>query len=209
MKITSKLLTPVIEFHESELKSLRSVIDNDDNMFSEPQRTRARTQAAMHQDFLDRLKAMNPGSLPEFEHLKTGGVYSVYGLALVQSETPLHDETVVTIYRDVETGAWFVRTPREFEDGRFRSTALPPPPPKTIHVSPDDEIDVLLKSGDDDDRNRTMTRAQFHAIVETRSLLIDYETDPDDEDMWGDWHVFGVTNPRAVGVKPILWIRRV
>ena len=55
-----------------------------------------------------------------WRHLKRGGVYEIVtAQAVVQTEAPLLDNEIVTVYRDVKTDLYYVRPPEEFMDGRF------------------------------------------------------------------------------------------
>lgn len=55
-----------------------------------------------------------------WRHRKRGSVYEIVAAqALVQTEAPLLDNEIVTVYRDVKTGVYAVRPPEEFMDGRF------------------------------------------------------------------------------------------
>ena len=65
------------------------------------------------------------GWRPTHRHLKRGSDYQTLKPAILQTEAPLADGATLLVYRD-EAGAWWARTPEEFNDGRFEP--LPPPP---------------------------------------------------------------------------------
>jgi len=68
------------------------------------------------------------------QHVKSGGWYEVVTRdAQVQTDTPLADYAFVAVYRNVITGATWVRPLSEMDDGRFKAApaALTPKPTGT------------------------------------------------------------------------------
>lgn len=90
---------------------------------------------------------------PTHRHVKRGSLYEHIGGAVLQTDRPLTDNALVTVYRD-EVGNLWVRCACEFLDGRFE--ALPAPPsasrPMTgfmATLSPEQCEAALAYRGDD------------------------------------------------------------
>jgi hypothetical protein len=210
VKFAGAILAGVTAFHEQQLSMWQHVLDSDGNIHSQEQRNRARDEIAKHRDFLRCLKlcATDDADQPMVLHAKRRSHYLVYGPARVQAESPLQDNDLVTLYRSIDDGSWFVRPPAEFEDGRFVS-ADPSEPEDPAALDPEEEVQVRLIVEGLDDRHRTMTREQLHCISATRLLSITYQSDPDDEDWWGDWYVKAVShlNSSDPSYPPTLTLR--
>lgn len=54
-----------------------------------------------------------------YKHKKRGTVYEVIGSAGLQFNPNMHDMGIVVVYRDIDSGAMWVRDKDEFFDGRF------------------------------------------------------------------------------------------
>lgn len=63
--------------------------------------------------------ASTEGAAPHWRHRKRGTVYAEVGLARLQTDEPLSDMQEVLVYRDVNDGRLWARTPAMFHDGRF------------------------------------------------------------------------------------------
>lgn len=57
-----------------------------------------------------------------YKHYK-GGIYDVFGQGKVQTSTPLLDMDDVVIYQSIHDKSFWVRSPMEFNDGRFTGIA--------------------------------------------------------------------------------------
>jgi hypothetical protein len=156
---------------------------------------------------------------PILRHLKRGSLYFEIGAAIVQTEHAILDSDVLTLYRGQDGQWFVrppqEMTDGRFEPvdavvRPLRTKALPPMSrpqgPSMIaamemlndndlralvdgKLDMDEEVKVILKTGEDDDRNRTMPLEWLTRIVETRHLSITHDSDPDDEDMWGEFYV--------------------
>lgn len=79
-------------------------------------------------------KAAEREGVEHIQHVKSGGWYEVVTRdAQVQTDTPLADYAFVAVYRNVITGATWVRPLSEMDDGRFKPApaALAPKPTGT------------------------------------------------------------------------------
>ena len=54
---------------------------------------------------------------------KKGGIYDVFAEGRVQTSTPLLDMDDVIIYQSINDNSFWVRSPMEFNDGRFTPIA--------------------------------------------------------------------------------------
>lgn len=71
------------------------------------------------------------GWRPTHRHVKRGGEYEFIGQGKLQTDgSPLADDQFMIIYRGFDGKLW-VRSAREFQDGRFEP--LPPPPAEGTH----------------------------------------------------------------------------
>lgn len=82
---------------------------------------------------------------PIVRHKVRGSDYRIVGEAMVQCETPLQDGETVTLYRDRETGAWYIRRPAEMADGRFEP--LPSPRSEDSEPAAPDAVTLILGDG--------------------------------------------------------------
>lgn len=175
---------------------------------------------------------------PILRHLKKGSLYFEIGTAIVQTYHTISDEDVLTLYRGQDGQWFVrppqEMTDGRFEPvdaivRPLRTKALPPmsrpqgPSMVTamemlndndLRALVDGELDmgsevkVILKTGEDDDRNRTMSLEGLTQIVETRHLSITHDSDPDDEDMWGEYYVKDVIGHARPG-PVILQLKRI
>lgn len=97
----------------------------------------AMTKAAARIEALSAARADGPGGgwAPTHRHVKRGTMYQVLDEVDLQTEKPLSDYAVLTLYRG-EDGRLWARPTSEFNDGRFAAlspamvepTAKPPEP---------------------------------------------------------------------------------
>ncbi|UTC28826.1 hypothetical protein MARCHEWKA_03140 [Brevundimonas phage vB_BpoS-Marchewka] len=119
---------------------------------------------------------------PTLRHKKRGTTYAVHAVGMLQTEHPLSDGAALTIYRDENDGAWFLRPPAEMEDGRFASVGELP------GVETPDGHAVTLIFSDMDDVSLTLTQAEIDLAETHATLSLDWDR-TDNEDLWGDYVV--------------------
>ena len=69
-----------------------------------------------------------PTDTERVQHVKRGTTYTVVGEAKLQSSGSIAEGAMLTVYRDVNSGALWVRPTDEFRDGRFVTLSDPAPP---------------------------------------------------------------------------------
>ena len=72
-----------------------------------------------------------PTDTERVQHVKRGTTYTVVGEAKLQSSGSIAEGAMLTVYRDVNSGALWARPTDEFRDGRFVTLSDPVPLPIT------------------------------------------------------------------------------
>lgn len=138
---------------------------------------------------------------PVIRHRKRGTTYDLYtDDALLQCTYPLKDNDIVGVYRDRESGRWFVRAGGEMVDGRFET-------PGDLPLDDEDGYDVDLLVDDMDDRRLRLTLEEISRAETHGALSLGWDR-TEDEDLWGDYVVREVLYQRDSERVASLGLRR-
>lgn len=138
---------------------------------------------------------------PVIRHKVRESTYDVYATeALLQTDQPLSDNAIVAVYRDPQSGRWFVRATAEMTDGRFDT-------PGDLPSEDEAGYDVDLLIDDMDDQRLYLTLSAIERACVHDVLTLDWEQ-TENEDLWGDYVVRSVIFQRNSEKIASLGLRR-
>lgn len=220
-----KNLSNLLRYHRAKVAQAKLTLENENRMYPAHAVASASHELQVHAEHvrtLEEFQAELQDDFPLWLHVKRGdGVYAEVGVAIAQCEAPIQDSDHVVLYRG-ENGAWWIRPPEEFRDGRFVQVEKAEPESGFVHYegtviggypealpppAADGSITLMFVTGVLDDTLMTFSQEQWAGIVgeiveAARFRLGPSETDK--EDYWGEWRVIEAISARGPDKPPVL-----